>query len=172
MRQFIQGIRNLIKWFPLVWKDRDWDYSFTYNMLKFKMEQQANHLSGNSIFVDSTAYANHARTIAKLIERIRENHYGVEYFDYHECDWEFTPVEDKPGYTSLDIRVTSEDFDSYFAKYSRVYKQILAGKLNVGFDVDTNSKKEIAFAISCYNENRCKRILYSMLEHNLERLWT
>jgi hypothetical protein len=172
MRQFIQGVRNLIKWFPIVWADRDWDYSFTYRSLQFKMEQQANHLSENTVFVNSQAYADHARTMAKLIEHNLDNYYGIEYFDYHEADWEFTPVEDKPGCTTLDIRVISEDFDSYFAKYPRVYKQILAGKINTGWEVDILDKSNIAFAISQYNEQRCKRILYAMLEKDLEKLWT
>ena len=172
MRQFIQGVRNLIKWFPIVWRDRDWDYSFTYDMLKFKMEQQANHISENSIFQNRQTHLDHARTMAKLIKYNLEDYYGMEYFDYHEADWEFNDIEDSPGYSSLDIRVISEDFDSYFAKYSRAYKQILAGKINVGFNVDTNSKKDIAFAICVHNSNRCKRILYAMLEKNLETLWT
>ena len=172
MRQFIQGVRNLIKWFPIVWADRDWDYSFTYRALQFKMEQQANHLSENTVFVNSQAYADHARTMAKLIEYNLDNYYGMEYMDHHELDFEFAPVEDNPEYTTLDLRVISEDFDSYFVKYPRVYKQILAGKINVGWEVDILDKANIAFAISQYNEQRCKRILYAMLEKDLEKLWT
>ena len=110
--------------------------------------------------------------MAKLIEHNLDNYYGIEYFDYHEADWEFNPVEDNPEYTTIDLRVISEDFDSYFAKYPRVYKQILAGKINIGWEVDILDKANIAFAISQYNEQRCKRLLYAMLEKDLEKLWT
>lgn len=171
MRQFIQGVRNLIKWFPLVWADRDWDYSFTYRILQFKMEQQANYLAKRNTFVNSQAYADHARTIAKLIEYNTDDYYGMEYMDHHELDFEFTPAEDNPNCSNLDLRVISEDFDSYFVKYPRVYKQILAGKINAGWEVDILDKSSIAFAISQYNSQRCKRILYAMLEKDLEKLW-
>ena len=28
MREFIVGVKNLIKWFPVIWKNRDWDHIF------------------------------------------------------------------------------------------------------------------------------------------------
>lgn len=31
------GIKNLIKWFPLVWKDRDYDHNYILYTLKFKI---------------------------------------------------------------------------------------------------------------------------------------
>lgn len=33
-----EGIRNLIKWFPIIWKDRDFDYVFLLLVLQKKLE--------------------------------------------------------------------------------------------------------------------------------------
>ena len=32
---FKQGIRNLINYFPIIWKDRDWDYHYTLDILDY-----------------------------------------------------------------------------------------------------------------------------------------
>ena len=40
-KTFIRGIKNLWKWLPVVWKDKDWDPSHIYKILQFKLEQQA-----------------------------------------------------------------------------------------------------------------------------------
>ena len=37
----MKKIRNLIRWIPIIWKDRDWDFYFTYEILKKKLEFQA-----------------------------------------------------------------------------------------------------------------------------------
>src|SRR5690606_28650947 len=33
----VQGIQNLIKWFPVIWKDRDWDHNYLMRMLEKKL---------------------------------------------------------------------------------------------------------------------------------------
>ena len=31
------GIRNLIKWWPVIWRDRDWDHSYLSRLIEFKL---------------------------------------------------------------------------------------------------------------------------------------
>ena len=40
-KQFILGIKNICKWFPVIWKDRDWDDSFLFEIIKFKISKMA-----------------------------------------------------------------------------------------------------------------------------------
>ena len=35
-RNFIKGIKNLFKWFPIVWKDRDWDDHFIFEIIHYQ----------------------------------------------------------------------------------------------------------------------------------------
>ena len=37
LREFITGIKNLWAWFPIIWKDRDWDGWFIYQIIEFKL---------------------------------------------------------------------------------------------------------------------------------------
>ena len=35
------GIGNLIRWFPVIWRDRDWDWVHLSEILEFKLRSQA-----------------------------------------------------------------------------------------------------------------------------------
>jgi len=41
LKSLKQSIKNIIYYFPIVWKDRDWDGSFIYEILKSKLKKQA-----------------------------------------------------------------------------------------------------------------------------------
>ena len=36
-KNFVKGVKNLWKWFPVIWKDRDWDDHYIFEVLKFKL---------------------------------------------------------------------------------------------------------------------------------------
>ena len=31
-----EGVRNMLRWYPTIWNDRDWDQHFIYEVLKTK----------------------------------------------------------------------------------------------------------------------------------------
>jgi hypothetical protein len=37
IKEYIKKIKNLIRWAPIIWNDRDWDYYFIYEILKQKL---------------------------------------------------------------------------------------------------------------------------------------
>jgi len=67
------GIKNLWKWLPIVWKDRDWDYYYIFQVLKFKLEKQAKHLGGRD--------AELMMTCVRLINKLQNEDYYQEYYD-------------------------------------------------------------------------------------------
>jgi hypothetical protein len=58
-----------------------------------------------------------------------------------------------------------ESYDEYFAKYPRQYK-IAVSKLDTDSD-----KQRIAMQIGMQNHDRCKNILYRLLQENIEQWW-
>jgi hypothetical protein len=67
------GIKNLWRWLPIVWKDRDWDYYYIFQVLKFKLEKQAKHLGGRD--------AELMMTCVRLINKLQNEEYYEEYYD-------------------------------------------------------------------------------------------
>lgn len=37
MKKFIRKVRNVIKWLPIIWNDRDSDYGYLYRVMIFKL---------------------------------------------------------------------------------------------------------------------------------------
>jgi len=46
INQIKDGIQNLWVWFPIIWHDRWWDYSFMHNMLAFKLKRMQHGWAG------------------------------------------------------------------------------------------------------------------------------
>lgn len=81
----IKQIKNLIRWFPIIWEDRDWDHGYVEEMLLFKLNNMYKRFSDpDTTYVDwGTKYAKPALKALKLcvqiLERRRDNYY-TEYW--------------------------------------------------------------------------------------------
>ena len=78
----IDGISNLIKWFPLIWKDRDFDHGYLYDILYFKLgEMQKFFESDNAWSADAKEYAKQIKECRKLLYRIMNESIQDENWD-------------------------------------------------------------------------------------------
>jgi hypothetical protein len=75
------GIKNLYKWFWVIWKDRDFDYHYTYQVLKFKLEKQAKHLGERNWHESSKRDAELMMTCVRLINKLQNEEYYEAYYD-------------------------------------------------------------------------------------------
>lgn len=85
IRQFFIGVRNIIKWIPVLYKDRDWDFYFVYVMLQKKLEFTEIAIR-NSSLNNAEFYAKKIRTAIRLIEIVREEKYLDDVLK--EGDWD------------------------------------------------------------------------------------
>jgi hypothetical protein len=75
------GVKNLYKWFWVVWKDRDWDHHYIFEVLKFKLEKQAKHLEDVGFHNEAQRDAELMMTCVRLIEKIQEEAYYYEFYN-------------------------------------------------------------------------------------------
>ena len=104
------GIENLVAWFPIIWKDRDWDHWFLYKILHLKLKRMEtlHRKYGNSIYREK--YADQIKLAVLLIHRLIEDEYLENVLKPHEEKWGesefiFTPIPGDKEYSSLDIKV-------------------------------------------------------------------
>jgi len=71
------GVKNLYKWFWIIWKDRDWDHHYIFEVLKFKLEKQAKHLADVGFHNDAQRDAERIMTCVRLINKLQNE----EYYD-------------------------------------------------------------------------------------------
>jgi hypothetical protein len=172
-KDLYRGIKNLIKWFPVIWKDRDWDSHYIFRMLEHKLTLQSEGISKRDIHVDAQRDAEIMITCVRLMEKIREDYYQMEYTYYHKTKYWFEAIEDKPGMSSYESEIESENFDDYFKKYPLIYKQVLNGKGIFKIDKENESERKqiIAMNIAHINHDRARVLLFKIMEQNIERWW-
>ena len=160
IKQFFRRIRNLYRWFPIIWKDQDWDHFYIFEILKFKLKNQAEYIGKKGNHLSAKRDAEIMMLCVRLIEKVQDDYYGCEYQEFFKASYNFNDSKKHPGYYELDIVQESEHFNEYFKKYPRIYKQ-----------VKTKDKYKTAFSIARENEKRAHKLLFKILEENIQRWW-
>jgi hypothetical protein len=162
IKQFFRRIKNLYRWFPIIWKDQDWDDHYIFEILKFKLKNQAEYIGYHDRHMSAKRDAEIMMLCVRLIEKVQDEWYGREYFNYHESNLKFVNSKSHPGMYEMEIEEISENFDEYFKKYPLIYRMV----------PDLNAPKDrIAFEIAKINEERAHKLLFKILEQNIRRWW-
>jgi len=170
IKEFIRGIKNLWYWLPVIWKDRNWDHQYIFDILSHKLKAQSEYIGGRDIHQNAKRDAEVMMTCVRLIEKVQDEFYSSEYMDYHKTKNWFEPVPDKEGYSTWESRELEENFDDYFAKYPRIYKRVINGEGIFKLD-GTDDKQRIASNIAHINHDRARKLLFKIMEQNIERWW-
>lgn len=169
--KFKTSIINLIRWFPVIWKDRNWSEWFIWEILKFKLTNQANYISKKDRHTAAQYDAQKMRLCVRLIEKVQNEYYPMEYMDYFEVKRYFTECIDRPGSYEMGSEYISESFDDYINKYPLIYKRVLNGE--EWFDIsscDEIKRKEIiAMNIGHINHIRARKLLFKLLNTHIEK---
>ena len=73
----MRKIKNLIRWIPIIWKDRDWDFYFTYEILKKKLEFQAEFTRKYGHHESALHDASRMETCVRLIKKLQHEEYII-----------------------------------------------------------------------------------------------
>jgi hypothetical protein len=181
VRNFSTSVGNLIKWFPVIWKDRDWDDHYIFEVFKFKLEKQSKYIKEKGFHVNSELDAKRRMLCVKLMEKVQEEFYIMEYMDYEDKDFFFVPtgddIEDVLGGYYMETLLKKENLNDFFKKYPLVYKKIVTDKKYHIFKIDNEDltsyevKSRIALNIGRYNHERARKLLFKILSENIESWW-
>lgn len=70
-RSILENISRVIKWTPIIWKDRDWDEHYLITILQFKLEQMAKLHMKHGVTIDRYKTAQEILHAVHLLERTR-----------------------------------------------------------------------------------------------------
>jgi hypothetical protein len=164
IRSFFTGCHNIIKWAPTIYKDRDWDDWYIYKILQKKIEFQRKEIINANRHTDIER-DNRDMTIAlNLIERVKEDYYGIEYLDYSDTKFRFEPIDGDDEHYSLEQDVISENYDEYLKKYPLSVRKVLKEKPDV-------NKKDLCFWVAKHNQERAHNLLFKILKERMGRWW-
>ena len=166
----IEGVKNVWYWLPVIWKDRNWDPGYIFTILKHKLEAQANCIGTREIHTRAKRDAEIMMTCTRLIDKVTDEFYGMEYSDYHKTKHWFEPA-DKEGYSTLESRQLYENFDYYFDKYPLIYKRVMNGEGVFNREGREDDKHIIAMNIAHINHDRARKLLFKIMEQTIEGWW-
>jgi hypothetical protein len=163
-----KGVINLIRWFPVVFKDRDWDHHFMYEIMKLKLKNMSKYLEKYGHHVGGDRDVERINTCVRLIQKIQDDFYASEYNDYHESKFHWVDVIDKPDTKRL---VMDDEYDvqrlgEYFTKYPNDYRRA---------DTMVKHMRDVplsrAIVMGANREERARKILFTIIERNLHGWW-
>jgi hypothetical protein len=151
---FSIGIRNLIKWFPIIWNDRDFDRSYIMNILLFKMRNTRDFIRDFG-YVEDTEREKIVRTMTECIDLLNRVHNEFESYQEPELarfekvwgksEFEFVPIEGSTSYKMID---RSEEKLTEEQKVKRNHDYRI--HINIA---ENNRKREFNHAMSIFVEN-------------------
>jgi len=102
------GIKNLIRWFPVIWKDRNWDHYFIYVTLRHKLHLTEQHIRNHNCHTTAQQDADNIKTCVLLLDRLIADEYHTMAFKKVDEKWgdlvlSSSPCEDRPGLHSVNI---------------------------------------------------------------------
>ena len=75
-------IKTIIEWIPLLWNTRDYDYRDAIEVFKYQLNRIADFLeSDKALSLHADYYAKRTRTITRLMKKVYDEDYAVEYID-------------------------------------------------------------------------------------------
>ena len=172
-KDFVNGMKNLWKWFPTIWKDRDWDHDFIYNILAKKLEFQAKYIGYQALHTNANRDAERMRLVVKLIKLEQDEFYNMEYMDYaEEVHW-FERCVDSSEYSTWESETLWEQYDSYFAEYPLYHKRAIQyiKDHQKSFTNDHTDKQLVAMVMGDLRQTKCKELIFKIMSQDINKWW-
>ena len=127
IKRKIWQIKNLIKWFPVIWNQYDFDESYAIEVFIFQLNKIADFLdSDKACTVSAKANASCIRKTTKLLQDVMDEKFAMEYQNnfkecYGEVKFKFEST-DNPKLNQLKWKfptidgMTEEELDKIYTK--------------------------------------------------------
>lgn len=120
------GIKNLIKWFPIIWEDRNWDYSFMFAIMEKKFQLMEESFEyGHKFVVGCDKQVKRFKICKEICRRLKDDWwYHENTFMFHDKKWgklDFVLDDPHCRITRTNIK-TKEDDERETKESLRLYK--------------------------------------------------
>ena len=165
IRNFLTSCHNLIKWFPIIWNDRDWDGNYILKILQKKIEFQRKELVNANRHTRIESDNRDMTIVLNLLERVREEYYQMECMDYWYTDIVFEKIPNNSSHKLADVVDKWEKFDEFLSKYPSSVRAVIKEH------GEQDDKKRLCLLVSYYNHEKANKLLFRILEERLTYWW-
>ena len=161
-RRKYRQIRKTLDFIPLIWNSYDFDYTYSIGLFKKHLEYQAKELeSERANTLSAKMNAQKIRTAIRLMDKVYDDEYGLEYMD---------TIEKLYGKTHY-------DFVNLGEVSKRTGEELYELKLRNENAVDEQHQKEIdevrkqMMLHSIDKQKRAHKLLWDFVEWNIQGWW-
>lgn len=154
-------IKRVIDFLPLIWKGYDWDYGYAVELFKHQLKRIADHIGSDKAYaLENKQTASRIRTAVELMQKVYDEEYGMEYFDI---------IEKKYGKANFDFIETGEK-DEKGEPYYRMELRYEKNYTEEELQLIEEERRQLV--LECRDkQKRAHRVLWSYIEHNIQRWW-
>jgi len=165
VKRKIWQIKNVFRWLPIIWKQYDFDYNYSLEVFKFQLQKQAEFLeSDRAVTLCAKDKAKRIRTVIKLMDKVYEDDYSMEYVD---------KLKELYGKDVLEVSFVETDdttFNDFSGKTEKLFS--MRYKYETWDNVDEIKKvKEQLIKGSHDKQMRAHKILWSLIEKDIRDWW-
>lgn len=162
-RDFYRRVKNVLRWLPTIWKDRDWDNSYITEILIKKLELTRDfYLSGKAYSVEAEKIANE---IQEAIDRLHMTRDSWEFYE----DPAMEHLQQKWGKTAFSFEPYEHDENGEVLTYEMKSK---TEKVNTEEEEEQYNKefrKTLDEARKQYKKD--KKDAYKFIAKNIDKWW-
>lgn len=121
----IEGIKNIIKWFPVIYKDKQFDHSYLLTILEFKFSLMEDYFRNHGLASTSKKDAKRIQLCKNLCKRINEGYHDNVYM-LHDKKWgSIKMLIDEKGHLQFirENSKTPEDFQKESSEFRKLMKK-------------------------------------------------
>ena len=156
LKRKIWQIKNVFRWLPIIWKQYDFDYYYSLEVFKFQLQKQAEFLeSDKALTASSKDRAKRIRTILKLMDKVYAEEYAMEYQDI---------LEEMYGKDVLETELVPFQGDSELKTLKFKYESWDNAE-------EISQIKDELFQMSIEKQNRAHKILWAIIEKDIQTWW-
>ena len=162
-RDFYRRVKNVLRWLPIIWKDRDWDDSYITEILIKKLEFT------RDFYLSDKAYGAEADKVAEQIqEAIDRLHQTKDSWEFYE-DPAMEQLQQKWGLTSFSFEPYEYDENGDVLTYEMKSK---TEKVNTEEEEEQYNKEfKEASKIAHKQYMKDKKDAYKFIAKNIDKWW-
>jgi hypothetical protein len=92
IKRTIRQVHKILRWIPILWRDRDWDYYFVYEILKQKLIDTEKHTRVDSFHMFNESDADGILKAISMIEKVQTEYFLDKYLS-EATEWTTEGIE-------------------------------------------------------------------------------
>jgi hypothetical protein len=86
VKAFFKNVKRASQWLPIIWKDRDYDYWFLFELMEYKLDRMEKSI-GNAPFVGNKGRAKEIKEVRKLLRSILNTEFDNKAMEELDKKW-------------------------------------------------------------------------------------